>query len=192
MSHVESLAVEGGPQLPRPSRSHPTALIARPLRLNGSDRPSRFGSPLPYFIAPVSRLSPPLLLLPSSSCQPPPASREAARPSVRGESSCRAALRLPLVLPEVRVHTCFSFASGGRGDERKLGSWMAVCVRSWTGLLGAAVWALVCARVRIAFLLLFCVGFGFLSCDSLGSPVGWSNSGRRLAESEIVFRLVAS
>lgn len=131
----------------------------------------------PYFIAPVSRLSPPLLLhhLPIASSSHPQG-REAARPS--GERSCSSS-RLPS--PERRR---------ARSVRRLL-----FLFRPWERLVLGRVrcstgWVLGLTSERgfesNRFLLLFWVGFGFLGCGSLGSPVRCSNSGRRLAQSDYI------
>jgi hypothetical protein len=128
---VASLAVEGSPTAPPavqiPSDGpHRTTVAFKRL---GPPFPFRVSSP--YFISPVARLSPPLLLFflaGSCLCLTPAASGEAARPRPSGG-------RAPAVLRFVSrwfiprsVRACFSFASGGRGGERKLGSWTNACV----------------------------------------------------------------
>lgn len=133
--------------------------------------------------SPILSLPCPVSLLRSSPLPPPPPSpaaahpqgREAARPSgARSFSSSR----LPSRNEELRARSVRRLLSLFRPWERLvLGR-----VRCSTGL------GLTSARgfESNRFLLLFCVGFGFSGCGSLGSPVRWSNSGIKLAQSDYI------
>jgi hypothetical protein len=67
-------------------------------------------------------------------------------------------------------------------------------IGSWTRTLFNGVGSDLCTRVRIEsfFALLFCVGFCFLGCGSLGSPVRWNNSGIKLAQSDYIQTRIGS